>query len=113
VPRQPPAPTKTRGVRPPDKPAPARPPAPRSVAIPTPEELGIAAAPRREELDWAAARRQMQQLGVVRFEFEDLPGGRARFCCWVGSQKVQADGDGEAEAVRACLERARRQVALR
>jgi hypothetical protein len=55
----------------------------------------------------------MQQLGVVRFEFEGLPGGRARFCCWVGSQKVQADGDGEAEAVRACLDRARQQIARR
>jgi hypothetical protein len=59
----------------------------------------------------------MQELGVVRFHFEDLPGGRARFSCWVpgagGAQMVQADGDGEAEAVRACLDRARRQAARR
>jgi len=68
-------------------------------------------------LDWSAARRQMQQLGVVRFHFEDLPGGRARFSCWLpaagGPRMVQADGDGEAEAVRACLEKARRQLARR
>lgn len=123
-----PAPRVLRGVRGEDRPA-APAPAPQvavraSVAIPTPEELGIgaarpAAATRQvaSNLDWSTARAQMQQLGVVRFQLENTTSGGSRFSCWVGdgaaARLVQADGASEAEAVNACLDRARQHTANR
>jgi hypothetical protein len=91
------------------------------LAIPTPEELGIgppgkrpAAAPapaRPIDVDWSATRRALRELGAVRFQLEQLPGGRARFAVWLpaaaGPRLVQADGDSEALAVSDCLARAR------
>lgn len=112
MPRQPP-PSKVRGARPADAPPPSR-----GVAIPTPDELGIAAARRgvvRDEADWADARRQMQRLGVVRFQMEQLAGERARLSCWLrdgaGTRLVQGEGRTEGEAVRTCLDKARRGAA--
>jgi hypothetical protein len=64
-------------------------------------------------LDWTATRRQLSELGVVRFQVEQLPAGAARFSCWLAGANaagpIQADGSSEAEAVRLCLERAREQ----
>ncbi|MFO0926565.1 MAG: PilZ domain-containing protein [Gemmataceae bacterium] len=113
-----PAPRVMRGVRGEDRPAAPRPVARASVAIPTPEELGIGGGARppaatrqlAQNLDWSTARAQMQQLGVVRFQLENTASGGTRFSCWVGdgagSRLVQADGENEAEAVRTCLDRA-------
>jgi hypothetical protein len=105
-----PAPRAARGARPAE-------PARAAVAIPSPEELGItpaggAAKPQAAALDWSAARRQMSELGVTRFQLEQVGSG-ARFTCWVGGEMVQADGANEVEAVGRCLERARRPVANR
>jgi hypothetical protein len=106
APTEPPAPRLVRGVRPSGT---GRGPAP----IPTPEELGIGAAPRQPDtLDWAAARRRMKDLGVSGFKLEQVAGG-TRFTCWVGDRTVQADGATEAEAVALCLDRVGPQAANR
>jgi hypothetical protein len=87
-----------------------------SLTIPTPEELGVASAARPEVLDWTTTRRQLADLGAVRFGLEHLTGGKVRFSCWLpapGGESpalVQADGGNEREAVRDCLEQARRRV---
>ncbi|MFM7148948.1 MAG: hypothetical protein ACKO23_03810 [Gemmataceae bacterium] len=127
-----PAPRLARGARGSD-PAPN---ASRSMNIPTPEELGISgtsaptpavastftpssnalAARDPQTLDWTVARKQMTEMGVVRFQLEHLNSGGARFSCWLrgdSSRMVQADGDSESEAVQTCLERARQHVANR
>lgn len=105
---QPPAPRVARGV-PREEPTPPRP-----LAIPTPEELGIASPRQAQPLDWTVIRRQMSDLGVVRFDLQHLAGGKARFSCWLpgatagdSPRLVQAEGEGELEAVRVCLDRAR------
>jgi hypothetical protein len=101
-----PAPRLARGVRPSD-------PEPRSgdaIAIPSPEELGVTPAGQAASLDWNTTRRQMQDLGVTRFQMEHLNGGGARLTCWLtggSSQMIQGDGTSEAEAVRSCLDRLR------
>jgi hypothetical protein len=88
-----------------------------SLTIPTPEELGITPVGRPGVVDWTATRRQLSELGAVRFGLEQLPGGKVRFSCLLpatGSERpalVQADGANESEAVRDVLEQARRQVA--
>src|SRR4051794_7043628 len=73
-------PPTVRGVRPEEPARPAR--VRTALAIPTPEELGVAArapapAPRRvaEEVDWTATRRRLQELGAVRFQLEHLAAG--------------------------------------
>ena len=93
---------------------------PGPVAILTPEELNItppgqsaagAGRPAAPDLDWARTRSQLKELGAVRFELEDLPGGGSRFSCWLpegsSTRRVHADGRSEGEAVRLCLDRAR------
>lgn len=104
--------------------APTPPPTPRRAAaplsIPTPEQLGVGAAKkpataaaRREDVDWAATRKRLQEMGAVSFRLDQLPDGGARFQVWLPAQAsaVQADGASEADAVRDCLARARTQVA--
>lgn len=106
VPAQP-IPRVARGARPSEAPA-------GSVAIPTPEELGITRARSlAPSLDWSATRSQLSELGITRFEVEPLANGGARFSCWLGGTKVYADGASEAEAVRLCLDRARSHVTNR
>ena len=111
-----PAPRVARGLRGSE---PARSP----LAIPTPEELGVASSRQpassarpAETLDWSAARRQLAEVGAVRFGLENLPGGKVRFSCWLPGNSdspvvVQADGATEVEAVRDCLEQARGRMA--
>ncbi len=86
------------------------------VAIPTPEELGIAPAqssrPAPVSLDWSLVRRQLNDCGVTRFQL-DQQSNRIRFTCWVGQRQVVGDGSNEAEAVQHCLEQIQRSVAGR
>ncbi len=106
-----PAPRLVRGVRGEEPKRPSR------VSIPTPEELGIAPAGRADAVDWTATRRQLAELGAVRFGLEQLAGGKVRFSCLLKGSAgeaealVQADGPTESAAVRDCLEQARRRVA--
>ncbi len=96
------------------RPAP-RPPEsrPAPVNIPTPEQLGIAAAPAASgAADWVAVRRRLQELRAVCFQLENRPQGGCRFVCLLPTgqpgrnQRIEAEADTEAEAVRLALERA-------
>ena len=84
-----------------------------SVAIPTPRDLGLGSAPRQEAVavDWTATRRQLDDVGAVRFQLETLPAGGSRFSCWLrdGSslRPITGEGASEGEAVRLCMARAR------
>lgn len=101
-----PAPRLARGVRPSE----SQPRSQDPVAIPSPEELGVTSAGKPAALDWNLTHRQMNELGVVRFQMERLSSGGSRFTCWMSgsaAQMVQGDGLSEAEAVRACLDRLR------
>lgn len=92
------------------------------LTLPTPEQLGVGATRKpapalavnatarpSAEVDWAATRKKLQELGAVSFRLDQLPAGRARFQVWLPDQSaaVQADGASESEAVRDCLDRAR------
>jgi len=89
-------------------------PAVTKVAIPTPDQLGVAgvrsAAP---SLDWKATRRKLDELGMESLHLERLSKGY-RFTCWltteVGAkgQRIEADGDTEAEAIHSVLDKAKR-----
>ncbi len=49
--------------------------------MPSPDVLGVAAAPARSaETDWAATRRRLQELGAVAFQVLEQPDGW-RFVC--------------------------------
>jgi hypothetical protein len=85
------------------------------VALPSPERVGVAAPPSgttgTSGLDWTAARRRMQQAGVLSFQLEQLSGGGYRFVCVLAgvqpgrTQRIEAEGANEAEAVRNVLQR--------
>jgi hypothetical protein len=120
-----PQPTTVRGQMPGKEEARPKAAASAPLSIPTPEQLGVGAmrklaattapvAQRPAEVDWAATRKKLQELGAVSFRLDQLPAGRARFQVWLPTQAaaVQADGASEADAVRDCLDRARTQVAL-
>lgn len=91
--------------------APPLPPAP--LAIPAPEQLGLSPARPMEpvQLDWAAARTRLDQLGATCFHLEKLDNGW-RFTCLLptaeaGKQRrIDVEAATEAEAVQAALERA-------
>jgi hypothetical protein len=89
----------------------AAPPAP--LAIPAPEQLGLAAMRPVEtaRLDWAAARTRLDRLGATCFYLEKLDSGW-RFTCLLptaeaGKQRrIDVEAASEAEAVQVALERA-------
>lgn len=62
--------------------------------------------------DWAALRRKMQSLGVIRYTIEGEPGGRAVFWCLIPlagrqavSQRFEGEGDDEFHAAQAAIRR--------
>jgi hypothetical protein len=95
----------------PDEPrTPARPPA---VTVPSPEQLGLAPV-ASSGVDWDATRGRLRKLGASCYQIDRLSAGSYRFTCWLPadeagkSYRVEAEGAGETEAVRLCLERAER-----
>ena len=111
APKRPPA-------RPPAQTPPARPtaaepqPAPK-LTIPTPEELGLAAAVKSNASsgDWSAARVRLEQLGASHYRLEKTPEGGFSFVCALpypetpGRQReFEARADSEPEAIRQALE---------
>jgi hypothetical protein len=100
----------------PDEPVSKQLPAPvRSapIAIPTPEQLGVATVPMSEGTsDWAAANRRLDLLGAVSSHRERLPQGGYRFTCLLATEqadrkhRVEAVAATEEEAVRLALQRA-------
>ncbi len=82
--------------------------------MPTPEQLGVSSAPIavNDELDWKAAHRQLEKLGVVCFRMDKLESGGCRFTCFLPTpqpgftHRVEADAPSAAEAVRLALNQA-------
>jgi hypothetical protein len=94
-------------------PAPAPPPRPEPLALPSPEQLGLVAAPAAgEQVDLNAALQQARRLGVTGFNLNQLPDGsyqvalRLPTCQPDRTQHVEATARTEAAAVRLALERA-------
>jgi hypothetical protein len=83
------------------------------VAIPSPEQLGLAPTPT-SPVDWNSARGRLQSLKATCFQIDRVSSGVFRFTCWLPAEqtgksyRIEADGSGEAEAVQLCLERAER-----
>jgi hypothetical protein len=102
----------------PDDPSPARTlqPAARPrevVTIPTPEQLGVVSGKSAEAgIDWATVNRRLDSLGATCFQLQRLPQGRWRVICLLPttqpehSQRIQAEAEAKAEAVRLTLEQA-------
>ena len=93
----------------PDDPVPAR-RAP--LAMPSPEQLGVAVRPTSIEPDWTAIHARIKELGLVSFHMDSAPDGRCRFTCWVPhaqpglTRRIEALASTEVEAIRLGLERA-------
>jgi hypothetical protein len=88
-------------------PMPAMPPAPALLALPPPEQLGIAAA-RPPENDLA----RLEQLGASCFRLERTSAGGTRVTCMVPSnqpgrqRRFEVEAASQAEAVRLVLDQA-------
>ncbi len=95
-----------------DAPPVTRPPA--RLAIPSPQQLGIAPAggSTTAAVDWNAARHRLDRLGAVYFHVEKLDAGGYRFTCLLPTaqrghtHRVETVAATEAEAVHLALARA-------
>src|SRR5437763_3610054 len=88
-------------------------PRPVALAMPSPEQLGIAAANAPTgALDWTAANRRLALLGAISSHRERLPQGGFRFVCLLPTtqadrtHRIEAVATTEAEAVRVALQKA-------
>lgn len=85
-----------------------------TVAMPSPDQLGVNARPADGSCDWTAARRRMQDLGVVTFQVDHPSAERYQFTCLLPTaeagrtHRIEAQGASEAEAVRRALDEAQR-----
>jgi hypothetical protein len=88
---------------------------PVAVAIPSPAQLGVAAAPvtpRDPNLDWSRVHQQLKDLGAFGIRLDRLSSGQTRFVCELAttefgrSQSIEAQADTEAEAVQQVLAKA-------
>ncbi len=90
------------------------PPRPAPLAMPSPEQLGVAVRSTEPGLDWAAIHARIKELGIIGFHMDSAPDGSRRFTCWVPrgqpgvTQRIEALATTEAEAVRLALEQAGR-----
>lgn len=91
---------------PPAKPAP--------VAMPSPEQLGVAGRTADGGCDWTAIHRLMQDLGVASFQMDRLNGDVYQFTCMMPTpdasrtRRIEARGATQAEAVHRALGEAQR-----
>ena len=100
----------------PDEPIapPALPQKPReTISIPSPEELGLAAAKAGDGgIDWGAVNRRLDGLGATCFQMQRVPAGRRHVLCLLPTaqpnqtHRVEAEADAKAEALRLALEQA-------
>jgi hypothetical protein len=87
---------------------------PTRVAIPTPEQLGLAAARSAATADWGSARARLDALGAVCFQLQHSAGGDYCFLVWLPTaeasrtHRIETRADNEADAVRMALEQADR-----
>jgi len=85
-----------------------------TVAMPSPDQLGVAARPADGSCDWAAARQRMQDLGVVTFQVDHPAAEQYQFTCLLRTaeagrtHRIEAQGATESEAVRRALDEAQR-----
>ena len=71
--------------------------------MPTPEQLGVAPALARAEVDfdWTAAQRRLDRLGAVCFHMDKLESGNCRFTCILPTRQPGLTHRVEAEAATA------------
>lgn len=87
---------------------------PAPVAMPSPDQLGVAGRTADGGCDWAAIHRQMQDLGVASFQMDRPDGDIYQFTCMMPTadagrtHRIEARGATQAEAVRRALNEARR-----
>jgi len=89
--------------------------------MPTPEQLGVAPALVRAEVDfdWTAAQRRLDRLGVVCFHMDKLDSGNCRFTCILPTRqsglthRVEAEAATSHEAVGLVLSQAEQWVSSR
>ena len=85
-----------------------------TVAMPSPDQLGVSGGPADGGCDWTATRRRLQDLGVVTFQVDRLNAEVYQFTCLLPSSepsrthRIEAHGTTEAEAVRRALDEAQR-----
>ena len=100
-----------RGQAPDDYVPPAK-PAP--IAMPSPEQLGVAARSADGGCDWTAIHRRMQDLGVTSFQMDRPDGDIYQFTCLLPTaeagrtHRIEGRGATQAEAVRRALAEAQR-----
>lgn len=89
------------------------PPRPTPIAMPSPEQLGVAPAQADAGgFDWSGAHRRLDLLGAVACQRERLAQGGYRFTCVLPTtqadrtHRVEAVAASEEEAVRLALQRA-------
>jgi hypothetical protein len=91
----------------------AAPTRPASLAMPSPDQLGVNAL-SAGACDWIAAHRRMQELGVVSFQIDRLNTDVYEITCLLPTaeagrtHRIEAHGATEAEAVRGALDEAQR-----
>lgn len=104
-----------------DAPAPARQPEPRrsSLAMPSPEEMGLGMRSTPAEpshVDWTAAHARLQQLGASSFQIDRRSSGEWHICCLLTNsasakcRRIEATAGTDGEAVQAVLEQAEKWV---
>jgi len=84
------------------------------VAMPSPEQLGIAGRTADGGCDWTAIHRRMQDLAVASFQMDRPEGDIYQFTCMIPTaeagrtRRIEARGATQGEAVRRALDEARR-----
>jgi hypothetical protein len=87
---------------------------PASFRMPSPQELGVTTAGPADSpaIDWTAVHKQLDRLGATCFHSDQLAAGVYRITCLLPtgesgrSHRVEAQAEGEAEAVRLALSEA-------
>jgi hypothetical protein len=107
-----------RGVAPEEPPPPPPPPTP--LNVPSPEQLGVAAAKPATSavLDWSTAHARLDHLGATCFHLEKLADGGCSASCLLPaqqghSQQFEARGRNTDEAVRLVLDEAEKWAAAK
>ena len=105
-----PKPPVVRGQAPDDK----APPAHTTVAMPSPDQLGVSAKAADGATDWVAIHKRLQELGVATFQVDRLNAEVYQFTCLLPTaeagktHRIEAHGNTEAEAARRALDEAQR-----
>jgi hypothetical protein len=84
-------------------------PRPAQLAMPTPEELGIAMPkPAAASVDWASVRARLDRLGATGFSLERAGAGYHFSCRLPAGRSSEGRGATEADAIRQALDQAER-----